>query len=231
MPGDTLQDAFRGGRLTPAGLEDLFAPGELSVGIPGYHPNLPGAVEGDWEMQAALGDIEAANRAEEAAAGEQINALAVGWGGDLQNMVDQGLISQGAADAAKANQFSQMAELGRSLQQGLGRGYSQLAARGILQSGAMPGLTAELNRGYQQQTQTGLQNLMGQIRGIRGQVASSAAQRRQQLQGVRAGVAQRLASMEAYQPIPDMPAIWDPQVGAYVDSWGRRFNATGRRLS
>lgn len=214
----------------PGGIPFLPPGGFVPIpGTPGQ--DLAAGVAGDWEYGAALEEIEAANRAEEAAAGEQINALAVNWGGDLSDLVRQGLISQAAADAGKVNQFSQMAEFGRELQQGLGRGASQAAARGILTSGALPALTAELNRGYQEATHRGLQNLMGQVREIRGGAASRAAQRRQSLAGVRSSVAQRLSQLEAYQPIPNMRAIWNPEIGAYEDAWGRRFDGNGNRLS
>ena len=205
------------------------APGSLN--IPGYNPDLSGAVAGDWELAAAQADIEAANAADEAAARENINALAVGWGGDLSDLVRQGLIDQGAAEAAKANQFSQMAELGRQLSQGQGRAQSQLAARGILSSGALPGIESELNRSYQGETQRGLQELMGNIRNVRSSQAQARAERQGGLANVRANVAARLSQMEAYQPIPNMQAFWDPQVQAYVDDWGRRFDRQGKRLS
>jgi hypothetical protein len=201
------------------------------IGIPGYNPDLSGAVAGDWELAAAQGDIEAANAADEAAARENINALAVGWGGDLSDMVRQGLIDPGAAEAARANQFSTMAELGRQLQTGQGRAQAQLAARGILSSGALPGMEAELNRQYQQETQTGLQELMGQIRGIRSSQAQARAERQGGLANVRANIAARLSQMQAYQPIPAQQAFWDPSAQAYVDDWGRRFNRQGQRLS
>lgn len=204
------------------------APG--NIGIPGYKP--PGMnIEGDWEYQAALGDIGAADAADAAAAGENINALAVNWGGDLQQLVSAGLIDQRAADAAKANQFSQMAGLQRSLERGGGQLANQLAARGGLDSGALVGGNAELNRQFQQESTTGLADLMGQVRGIRASQAQGAAERRGGLAGVRSSVAGRLAADPMYQPIPDMQAFWDPQVQAYVDDWGRRFDRGGKRLS
>jgi hypothetical protein len=204
------------------------APGNIN--IPGYHP--PGMdISGDWEYQAALGDINAADAADAAAAGENINALAVNWGGDLSELLQGGLINQGAYDAAKSNQFSQMAELQRSLEQGGGRLENQLASRGGLDTGALVGGNALLNREYQQQTQTGLQDLMSKIRGIRSSQAQGAAERRGQLAGVRSSVASRLAADPMYQPIPDQQAFWDPSVQSYVDDWGRRYNRQGQRLS
>jgi hypothetical protein len=201
-----------------------------SLNIEGYNP--PGMdIGSDWEYQAALGDISAADAADAAAAGENINALAVNWGGDLTELLNQGLIQKGAYDAAKTNQFSQMAELQRSLEQGGGRQENQLAARGGLDTGALVGGNAQLNREYQQQTQTGLQDLMSQIRGIRSSQAQGAAERRGQLAGVRSSVASRLSADPMYQPIPDMQAFWDPTVQAYVDDWGRRYDASKKRLS
>jgi hypothetical protein len=201
------------------------------IGIAGYSPDLWGAVGSDPELAAYRNAIGAANAADEASARENINALAVGWGGDLSDMVKQGLIDQKAADAAKANQFSQMAELQRQLDVGRGQLQSQLAARGILSSGALPGGEAEINRQFQKETTTGLQDLIGQIRNIRSQQAQAAAERQSGISTVMGNVASRLSQMEQYQPIPDMQAQWDPSVGAYVDDWGRRFDRQGNRLS
>ena len=201
------------------------------ITIPGFGGgDLMSGVLGDWEYGAAVGDIDAANRADEVAAGENINALAVGWGGDLSDMVKQGLIDEGAAKAAKENQFSTMANLQRSLEQGGGRLANQLAARGGLDSGALAGGQQEIQRQYQQETQTGLQELMGQIRGIRSSQAQARAGRMADLSGVRANVAARLSQMEQYQPIPKMQAFWDPQRQSYVDDWGRAFDRQGNRL-
>ena len=203
------------------------APGDIN--IPGYHP--PGMdIGSDWEYQAALGDISAADAADAAAAAENINALAVNWGGDLSNLVKAGLIDQKAAEAAKANQFSQMAELQRSLEMGGGRLANQLAARGGLESGALVGGNAQLNREFQQQSTTGLQDLMSQIRGVRASQAQGAAERRGQLANVRASVASRLAADPMYQAIPDQQAFWDPSRQAYIDDWGRAFNRQGQRV-
>ena len=115
-------------------------------------------VLGDWEYGAAVGDIEAANRADEVAAGENINALAVGWGGDLSDMVKQGLIDEGAAKAAKENQFSTMANLQRSLEQGGGRLANQLAARGGLDSGALVGGQQQIQRSTSRRRRRGSRN-------------------------------------------------------------------------
>jgi hypothetical protein len=203
-----------------------------NIGIAGYNPpDLGGAIGGDWEYQAALGDINAANAADEAAAGEAIKAMAVGWGGDLSDLVKQGLIDQKTADVAKENQFSQMAELQRNLDIGRGQLQSQLAARGILSSGALAGGESEINRQFQKESTTGLADLIGQIRGTRSQAAQARAERQGGLANVRANVAARLSQLPQYQPIPDMQAFWDPSVGAYVDDWGRRFDRQGQRLS
>jgi hypothetical protein len=203
------------------------APGDIN--IPGY--KAPGMdIGGDWEYQAALGDINAADAADAAAARENINALAVSWGGDLSQLLGEGMIDKGAADAAKSNQFSQMAELGRQLSQGTGRAQAQLASRGILSSGALPGVEGELNRQYQQETNTGLLDLMGKVRGIRSSQAQGAAERRAGLAGVRSSVANRLAADPMYQSIPDQQAFWDPQFQAYVDDWGRRYNRQGQQI-
>jgi hypothetical protein len=233
---NTVQGAINAGLMawnpSLAGLGYTAPPRAPSmIGIPGYNPDLGAAVAGDWELAAAMGDIEAANAADEAAARENINALAVNWGGDLSDLLSQGLIDRGAYDAAKANQFSQMAELGHQLSQGQGQLQARLAARGILSSGALPGGEAELNRQYQRETTTGLQELMGQIRGIRSSQAQARAQRQADLAGVRANVAQRLSQLEAYQPIPAQQAFWDNATQSYVDDWGRRFDRQGRRLS
>ena len=206
------------------------APGEIN--IPGFGGgDLLSGVLNDWEYGAAVGDIEAANRADEAAAGENINALAVGWGGDLSEMVSSGLIDAKAAEAAKNNQFSTMANLQRSLEQGGGQLANQLAARGGLDSGALAGGQQQLQRSFQQETQTGLAELMSQVRGIRSSQAQARAERQSGLANVRANVAGRLSQMEAYQPIPNMQAFWDPSVQSYVDDWGRRFDRSGKRLS
>jgi hypothetical protein len=235
--GDSVQDQINAGRIkwTP-GLGNLGyqqpprAP--TNINIPGFGGgDLMSGVLGDWEYGAAVGDIEAANRADEVAAGENINALAVGWGGDLSDMVKQGLIDQKAAEAAKANQFSTMAQLQRSLEQGGGQLANQLAARGGLDSGALAGGQQQLQRNYQQETQSGLQELMSSIRSIRSQQAQARAGRQSDLAGVRANVAARLSQLEQYQPIPNMQAFWDPQVQSYVDDWGRRFDRNGQRLS
>jgi hypothetical protein len=114
---------------------------------------------------------------------------------------------------------------------GRGQLQSQLAARGILSSGALPGGEAEINRQFQKETTTGLQDLIGQIRNIRSQQAQAAAERQSGISTVMGNVASRLSQMEQYQPIPDMQAQWDPSVGAYVDDWGRRFDRQGNRLS
>jgi hypothetical protein len=189
-----------------------------------------GDIESDWEMQAALADIAGANRADEIGATAAIEALATQWGGDLSGLVKAGKISQKTAEAAKANEFSTMSQLGRHLSQGLGQGYNQLAARGIISSGAMPGLTGELNRQYQQETTTGLQGLMGEIAGIRNRQASAAAERRGNLQGVRSSIANRLAQLPEFQQTPAMKAFWDAEVGAYVDDWGRRYDRNKNRI-
>jgi hypothetical protein len=212
-----------------AGLRPGFPGGRSPLDIPGYNPDIRGGVESDWELQQAMSDITAANAADEASAKANIESLATGWGGDLSDLVRQGLISQQTADAAKANQFSAMSELGRQLETGVGKGQSQLAARGILSSGALPALTAELNRQYQRESTTGLQQLLKNIGEVRGNVARAAAQRQGGLAGVRAGIAQRLMGLQQYQPVPAMKAYWDPNLGSYVDDWGRRFNAQGQQ--
>jgi hypothetical protein len=200
-----------------------------SINIPGYFPDLPGAVWGDPEMAAVQGAIAAANAADAAAARQNINAMAVDWGGDLQNLVKTGLIDQRTADAAKANQFSQMADLQHTLEVGQGSLQAQLAARGILNSGALPGGTAQLNRQFQQASTTGLENVMNQISAVRAQQAQAAASRQGNIASAYGDIASRLAQDPRYQTIPNMTASWNQQLGGYVDDWGRVFNAQGQR--
>lgn len=231
-PNFTVQGAINSGLLPPGSADALGNLGyyRAPLNIPGYHPDLSGGVMGDFETQAAQNAIAAANAADAAGAKASINALAVGWGGDLANMVKSGLIDQKTADAAKANQFSQMANLQHALDQGGGQLQNQLAARGILNSGALSSGNTQLQYQYQGQTQQGLQDLMSKVNEIRHQQASAAADRQGSLAGVYGDVASRLSQDPAYQAIPDQQAFWDASTGSYVDDWGRRYNQQGQRV-
>ena len=231
-PNFTVQGAINSGLLPPQSADALSNLGyyRSPLNIAGYHPDLSGGVMGDFETVAARNAIDAANAADAVGAKNSINALAVGWGGDLSNMVSSGLIDQKTADAAKANQFSQMANLQQALDQGGGQLQAQLAARGILNSGALPSGNVALQRQFQQQSQTGLQDLMSKVNEIRHQQASAAADRQGSLAGVYGDVASRLSQDPAYQAIPDQQAFWDASAGAYVDDWGRRYNQQGQRV-
>lgn len=229
--GGNLEDLANRGILNFADLEGLGI-NRRPISIAGSGSSIGlGDIEGDFEFQAALRDIAAANAADAAAAGESIEALATGWGGDLSGLVKSGLISQRTADVAGKNQFSTMSELGRALKTGTGQGIARLAARGMLSSGALPAMQEEYNRQYQRESTTGLQNLMSSIRNIRNQQAQAAAERQGMLSSVRSSIAGRLAQLPQYQQIPTMQAFWDAETGSYIDDIGRRFDQRGNRLS
>jgi len=187
-------------------------------------------VESDWELAAAMRDIAAANAADAAQTKQSIESLAVQWGGDLSGLVKQGLISQKTADMAAANQFSSMGELGRALKTGSENAVYRAAARGGGSSGMIPAATTGLNRQYQKETTTGLQGVMSQIQGWKLQQAQAAAERQQQLMGVRAGIAARLSQDPRYQSTPGMEAFYNAEEGGWVDDIGRVFDQQGRRI-
>ena len=198
--------------------------------------NIPGAgralalpdILGDWEYQGAAADVGALDLGEEATATGDIANLATQFGGDLSGLVAQGLISPETAAAAEGNQFSTMAQLGRELRQGTSRGAYQLAARGLLNSGALPGLQQQLNTGYQEATTRGLGELTRGIGDIRTGLTGRKAERRLGLKGLEGTVGQRLAQQPQYQYTPKMTARWSRKQQAYVDPWGRKFNAKGQ---
>ena len=219
-----------GGKLN---IEDLYGLGvnpgsQFIAGKSGK--DIRSGVEGDWELAAAMRDIAAANAADQAAAQESIEALAVGWGGDLSGLVQQGLIGQATADTAAKNQFSTMAELGRALKTQSENAVYRAAGRGGASSGMIPAATTGLNRQYQKESTTGLQGVMSQIRGWKAQQAQAAAERQGGLMGVRAGIAARLSGNPEYQSTPGMEAFWNAEEGGWVDDWGRVFDRDGKRL-
>jgi hypothetical protein len=229
LPPGQRPGAPYGNNDNPGGIAAPPPPGSIFIG---GRPNrdISGDILSDFEYAATMRDINAANAADEAAAGENINALAVQWGGDLTDLVKQGLISQQAANAAKNNQFSQMNELQRMLQTGGGQLVNQLAAAGILNSGALPSGTAELNRQYQKETTTGLAERIGQMRNIQAQKLQARAQRQGMLTNAYASVANRLSQDPRNIGTPDMTAYWSQADGAYVDDWGRRYKQDGTRI-
>jgi hypothetical protein len=228
---NTLEEAFQQGILSPKGLENLFAPGQIGVTIPGAGRSLtPADIEADWEYQSALADINPLDLIDEGKAASDIGTLATQFGGDLSGLVAAGLISQETADAAKANQFSTMANLGRELQTGTSKGVYGLAARGILNSGGLPALAAQLNQGYQQATTQGSQQLQAQIGDIRSGVTRAKAERRLGLGTLKGQIAQRLSQQPQYQVTPEMKATWNPKLNAYVDPWGRKFGVNQQFL-
>lgn len=200
------------------------------IDIGAVNPDYRSGIEGDWEYLAALADMDAMDAAETAQTQEGINALAVGLGGDLSSLVSQGLIGRDVADQASKNEFSTMKEFDRALGRQTVQGNDQLAGAGTLNSGAMGVFQSALNEDYQRQTTRALQQAINDIKGMRSNLATSKAGRRSSLANVRASVAQRLAGMAQYQSYGQARATWDPDYGAYVDTYGRFFDQNGTRI-
>ena len=198
-------------------------PGQITFG--GNIPDYLSGIEGDWEYQAALRDIEGADAAQRAATQEAIKGLAVGWGGDLSQLLQRGLIDQTTADMASKNEFSTMKELGRNLQRGNAQALDRLAARGAASSGALPVLNAFLNEDYQRQSSQAAANVLSAVNQAQSSLAQGMAERRANLQGTRSSVASRLAQMAMLQATPRTTARWNGT--AYEDEVGRLYNQDG----
>jgi hypothetical protein len=108
-----------------------------NIGLtPGYTPDFKSLIQADpayisWanSSERSINDAAAQRKA-------ALQSLAIAYGGLPQGANDQyGDIDQATLDLAKNNQFSQVAQLQRSYDQGVEQLKKQLAARGALQSG------------------------------------------------------------------------------------------------
>lgn len=138
-------------------------------------------------------------------------------------------VDQSTIDAAKANQFSTAAELERSRGRSTTDLQAQLAARGILGSGALAGGQQRIQEGYERGTTLGVQGLLDQISGVESSTASQRYQLQQQIAQLREAAAQRIASDPRYQQLGPTDAVLDPGSGLYVTPDGRWYRADGSR--
>lgn len=194
------------------------------LNIDAYMPDYSNLIDTDPEYLAALTEENETNAMQQAMTAEQIKSLAVGFGGDLSGLLSQGLIDQATVDKAKANEFSTMKELGRGLERGTTQGDYDLAARGILSSGALPALRGALNEDYQRQTTAATNDLLGRVTGAKNQLAQGIAQRRGMRNQARASVANRLAQQAMSQSRAATRAKWNPKLGAYEAPDGRLYD-------
>jgi hypothetical protein len=198
--------------------------------VPGqaaWEPDWASAITGSWDYQQALQDMQGADTADTAAINNAIRSQAVNFGGDLSDMLKGGFISKADQAAAQNNQFSFMAELGKALGRQNVQDVSDLAGRGGANSGATEALAGRRQEDYQRQSTQGRQNLLSGFQQMRLQGAARAADRRSQLQMVRANIAARLAADPRYQPregTASQTATYNPRSGTYDLPDGTQFD-------
>jgi len=198
----------------------------------GYTPDYLGTFSNDPEYTAALGEVGAQRQADRTQMLNAIRGLAVQWGGDLTQLLQSGLVDQATVDQAKANQFSTTAEQARDLTRGQGQLMSQLAARGMLNSGATTVGQSLLQENFDRNTNKAASDLNQNVNSLQSQFLQNEAARNSQMQSVRASVYMRLAQMQAAMSVPPTvyqpsTAHWDPGVGGYVTEDGRIYDGGG----
>lgn len=200
------------------------APGKIT--LPGRDPDYKSLIAGDPNMVQGAAELDM-TEAQLAQARQAAIRQAVIRSGFTPAQA-QSDIDEATRQAALANQFSTKAELDRSKGQANTDLQAQLAARGILGSGALTGGTDRIQQNYERGTSQGLNSLLDSISGVEAQTAQQRYQVMQQRQALREQAAQRIAADPRYQPLAPTDAVLDPGSGLYVTPDGRWYTRDGQ---
>lgn len=211
-------------------------PGSLPL-TPGYTPDYGNLILSDpayltWRNNSQLELAKAAAQRKAA-----IDALIVQYGGAGQFKDAYGDVNQQTLDAAKSNQYSDVARLQRSYEQGVEQFKRQLSARGMLSSGDLGyGLDqAELQR-QTSEYDLGNEFMSAVNRAIGGYSDTESLQRQLEQQAIQAAE-QSVYSNPMNRPTEGTSATLDPdwmqKYGhpVYVGPDGRLYNADGSAYS
>jgi hypothetical protein len=212
----------------PAGTSTgVKVPGE--VRIPGVDPDWNALIAGDPTLMQTEADLDLfGNRLNEAARAAIRKAV-----------IGAGLIPQGATgdidaatiEAAKANRMSAAAELESQRNRGTTDLQAALAARGILDSGALTGGQQRIQEGYEKGTTSILNQLLDLISGVESDRTEQDFSLRQQRAAMRQAAAQRIFADPRYQQGGSSTAKLDPGSGLYVTADGRWYDVNGNRVN
>ena len=198
-----------------------------SIGIPGYDPDYAALIRSDPSLLQGESDIALYQTQLDNSMRDVIRKAVISAGLDPGASI--GAVDDATRAAARANQFSQAAELATT------RGRQQtdleaaLAARGILSSGALAGGGQRVQQAYERGTSNLLNDLLARISGVEGEGADKRFQLQQQRAALREQAAMRIQADPRYQPRGSMRATYDDSTGLYVTPDGRYYDAQGNR--
>lgn len=199
-----------------------------SVDTPGYDPDYANLILGDANVIAGFGDLDAYNsrliQSRQGAIRRAIIAAGIAPKGALAD-VDETTIA-----AARENNFSAAAELGRTRGRRSTDLEAKLADRGILGSGALAGGQSRLQEDYERGTSNVLSQLLNQIAGVESEVSDKQLTIAQQRARLREEAAQRLQADPRYRPMGKGKARLDAASGLYVTDDGRWYDRDGNRV-
>jgi len=238
------------GSYSPAGSPAAYVPSGPSAGAvgsapsaditvaPGFTPDYGALLQGDPGLAAAKSAAEAAQQSADAARRAAVRSAYVSYGGGLPSgFTDKyGDIDQAAQDAAKGNQFSQIANLHRNYTQSVEAFKKHLAAMGALQSSELAYGMDSLDRGLGQQEYDLGNSFTNQLAGLYGNYAGVLGQNARDLASAVSGAQANVYNNPANRPVAPTVAHYDTSLSAkygkpiYTDEWGTVYDLFGNVL-
>lgn len=202
----------------------MALPGSVT-GDPGYTPDYQSLIQGDPLYQQAQAQASAYT-ARNLAQLQQALQAAIAQYGALPDLSKYGIssdiiaaitpLAQQLAQQNTANGLSTVARLGNAHQQNVLSLRNNLAARGMLESGALPTLQNKENLAYSQAQQDSLMQLLNAIAGYQNSFLQSKDSIDQALQQALQDAYQRESSLPQNQPRPAETYSYDVPSGTYT---------------
>lgn len=200
--------------------------------IAGNNPNYTDLINSDPGYVSTQGDLTSQQIRDAASRDAAIRTSLINGGFDINDpSFDPKLLDPATVAAIKANRFSTNAQLLKN------KGYSdnglqaQLAARGILQSGALTGGLQRDQDNYEQAAHDAISQLLASITGYNTTYANSQDTRLSELRAARDAAAARIQNDPRYQATADQQAILDPSSGYYKTADGRWYDVNGKAVA
>lgn len=204
-------------------------PAAQGIHVPGYDPDYAKLIAGDPTLLSGEADLTDYGNSVDTAKTAAIRRAVVASGfnpGVANSDVDQATI-----DAALANQGSTAKLIEEERQHRSTDLEALLAARGMLDSGALTGGHQRVQTNYERAQSSAVQQLLDSITGYEGDAATKHADISRQHAALREAAALRVQQDPRFQPVGEADAVLDPSTGLYMTPDGRWYNADGTRAT